>query len=448
MLTSMLLGLLAQAPVAGAQATKDPSAALATVIHFAADGSDVLRGNGFLIGPDGLLVANYHVVVKAPRLGVQLASGDVYDQVQVVALDPLGDLAILKVPAFGTPFIAPAPRPAQPGDAVLLVPRVPPGGGQAAHPGRVVSVQLPIPDLEILLVDVALDASTKGCPVLDSGGALVAVTTPTYQGGPGTGAAVGARRIVDLLGRRIDRPLDLVDWSAWAPGGDDSLRARLEELGLKRRFPAPQIGAERSLARRLEMALEFDPTDVPARLLLARAYLQERAYDKAMVQVEAVLARQPSSLEAAALRGDVLVHTGAYDEAREAYRDAVARGLKIPHNYDRDRQGVIIGEAVHDHALGSCRGAIVLAPDELTYLADWGRDRFTVRYGDIRQATIKPAVKKGQSVHLFQLKFAHPVSNPGKTSFWEDSELRLADKESRENVAAYLRKKGVAVATE
>jgi tetratricopeptide (TPR) repeat protein len=402
MLTSVLLCLLAQGPGPGAEAAKDPSAALVTVIHFAADGSDVLRGNGFLIGPDGLLVSNYHVVAKAPWLGVQLASGDVYDQVQVVALDPLGDLAILKVPAFNTPFIALAPHPAQPGDAVLLVPRAAPDGGRAARPARVVSVQLPTPDLDILLVDVALDASTKGCPVLDPGGTLVAVTTLTYQGGPGTGAAVGARRIIDVLGRRIDRPLDLVDWGAWALRDDDSLRARLEGLRLKRRFPAPEIGAEKGLARRLEMALEFDPTDMSARLLLARAYLQERTYDKAMAQVELVLGRQPSSLEAAAVRGDVLVHTGAYDEARATYRDAVAKGLKVPHNYDRDRQGVIIGGAVHDHALGSCRGAIILAP----------------------------------------------VSNPQKTSLWEDSELRLADKESRENLAAYLRKKGVAVATE
>jgi tetratricopeptide (TPR) repeat protein len=303
--------------------------------------------------------------------------------------------------------------------------------------------------LELLVLDTPLDASTKGCPVLDASGALLGITTLTYLGGAGTGAAVGAGRIVAALERRIDRPLDLMDWSAWVPGGDESLRGQLAEEGLSRRFPDPQIAAEKSLARRLELALEFDPTDMDARLLLARAYIQQRAYDKAMAQVDDVLARQPSRLEARSVKGDVWHHLGAYDEARTAYQDVVENGLKPPHTYDRDLKGVVVAGTVHDHSLGSCRGALVLSPEELTYRPDgWNNDRFAVRYEDIRRAVIKPAVKAGQSVHEFKLEFARPVANRDKTWLKEDALLRLADRESRENVAAYLRKKGVAVATE
>jgi tetratricopeptide (TPR) repeat protein len=450
MSANALLCLLAAVTPPAADPPPDPAAAVATVIHVAADGSDVIRGNGFLIDAEGVLVTNYHVVVKAARLHVQLANGDVYDQVQVRALDPAGDLAVLKVPAFKTAFISLAPGPPLAiGDEVRIVPRPAAGEDPAPRPARVVARPLVAPGLELLVLDRPLDASAKGCPVLGPGGMLVGISTLTYAAGPDAGAAIGAARLAETLGGRLDRPLDLMDWSAWSVAGEDPPARRLRELGLERRLPNPAIAAERSLHRRLEMALEFDPTDLQAKTLLARAYLQRREYDKALAQVNEVLARRPSRLDALGLKGDVLHHQGAYDEARAAYREVVEKGHPPPHNYHRDLGAVLVGGVVHDHAIASCRGALALGAEELAYRPEfWSNDRFSVRYDRIRRATIKPAVKAGQSVHEFKLEFAGPVANDEKTWVKDDLVMRLADKEARENVAAYLREKGVPVVTE
>jgi hypothetical protein len=450
MTASALLPLLVALGPAAADPPREASAAVVTVIHVAADGSDVIRGNGFLIDAEGALVTNYHLVVKAARLHVQLANGDVYDQVQVRALDPAGDLAVLKVPAFNTPFVAPSPgAPVAVGDAVRIVPRPQAGDDPAPRPARVAAQHVLAPGLEVLVLDRPLDASTKGCPVLDSGGSLAGVSTLTYTAGPHTGAVIGAARLREALEKRLDRPLELMDWSAWSLAGDEPPPARLLELGLERHLPGPGIVTERSLHRRLEMALEFDPTDLSGKTLLARAYLQQRAYDKALAQLDGVLARRPSRLEALSLRGDVLHHQGAYDEARAVYREVVEKGHPPPHNYNRDLKAVLLTGVVHDHAIASCRGALALGAEDLAYRPDaWSNDRFSVRYDKIRRATIKPAVKAGQSVHEFKLEFASPVANEDETWVKDECELRLADKEARENLTAYLRKKGVPGATE
>ena len=75
------------------------------MVHLAADGTEILRGHGFLISGEGLLVTNYHLVVRAKRLRATLASGDIYDQVSLKALDPAADLAILKIAAFNAPYV-------------------------------------------------------------------------------------------------------------------------------------------------------------------------------------------------------------------------------------------------------------------------------------------------------------------------------------------------------
>ena len=446
--------LMAQVSTAGADnptAAAKASQALVTVIHLAADGSDVMRGNGFLIGADGVLVTNFHLVTGAARLQVKLANGDVYDQVAVRGADPVSDLAVLKIPAFNAPHVTV-------GDALGEGKR--PGSGQALHlicqstgrdtePVRAVTVKASFSSasgFEGFLFEPGLDAASKGCPVLDTEGRCLGVTTLALRPSAGTaGVAIGIGRLQAVLSHPMNRPLDLVDWSTWSTTLDASLTKELEAAGVKSTPPSAQIRTERNLRKRLELALEFDPTDTQARALLARACIQDRAYSEAASQIEKIVAQRSDWLEALTLRGDLLCHTGDYDGARKTYADIVLRGYQSPHNYSKERGGVRLHNVIHDHALDQCMGPLILTDTTLDFAPSWPNDRFSVEYARIRKVEVKLGQKPGEIRYELSFTFDGPIANESQTWTKGDIELRVPDMETGQNLTKYLRARSLNV---
>ncbi len=434
-------------PVQSSEAVGRASQAIVTVIHLAADGSDVIRGNGFLIGSDGLLVTNFHLVTGAARLQIKLANGDVYDQVTVRGADPVSDLVVLKIPAFNVPQVKlpNGKRPAS-GESVRLVCQP---AGRDSSPVRVVTVKAPFSlasGLEGLLFEPGLDAASKGCPLLDADGQCLGITTLALRSATGdAGVAVGVGRLLLLLAQPVNRPLDLVDWNLWPANVDASLTQELQAAGVRLSPPSPQIRTEKNLRRRLELALAFDPTDTQARALLARACIQDRAYTDAASQIEKIVAERPDWLDALTLKGDLLCHTGDYDKAREIYADIVHRGYQPPHNYSRERAGVQLHNVIHDHALDQCTGPIVLTETTFDFVPNWGNDRFSVEYARIRKVEVKLGQKPGQIRYELSFSFDRPIPSERQTWMKSDIELQVPDMESGQNLAKYLRARGIDV---
>jgi Do/DeqQ family serine protease len=61
-------------------------------------------GSGVIISPDGYIVTNYHVIKDATELEVTLNNRKKY-KAEVVGIDPQNDLAVLKIPARGLPYM-------------------------------------------------------------------------------------------------------------------------------------------------------------------------------------------------------------------------------------------------------------------------------------------------------------------------------------------------------
>jgi S1-C subfamily serine protease len=55
-------------------------------------------GTGIIVSKDGYVMTNKHVIDGATTVGVALSDGTVHEDVQVVGVDPLNDVAILKIP--------------------------------------------------------------------------------------------------------------------------------------------------------------------------------------------------------------------------------------------------------------------------------------------------------------------------------------------------------------
>ena len=62
-------------------------------------------GSGVLVDPTGVIVTNLHVVEGDSSATVTLANGDIYDDVQVIAVDERRDIVIIKIAGFQLPTV-------------------------------------------------------------------------------------------------------------------------------------------------------------------------------------------------------------------------------------------------------------------------------------------------------------------------------------------------------
>ena len=64
----------------------------------------IAYGSGFIAEADGIILTNAHVVQRHSNVKVKLADGRTFDG-KVLAIDPVSDLAVVKINAVNSIFI-------------------------------------------------------------------------------------------------------------------------------------------------------------------------------------------------------------------------------------------------------------------------------------------------------------------------------------------------------
>ena len=84
--------------------------------------TDKRSATGFLISANGLVATSYHVIDGVSKVSVRTASGDIFDNVSLLAKDERRDLAILKIPGFDLPFVSLGnSNDINPGDKIIVI---------------------------------------------------------------------------------------------------------------------------------------------------------------------------------------------------------------------------------------------------------------------------------------------------------------------------------------
>lgn len=149
------------------------------------------NGSGFVIDPEGYIVTNNHVVEGAERIDVTFADGERV-RAELVGRDPYSDLALLKVPRTGLPYLELADS-----DEVRVGQRVVAIGnpfglagtmtlGIVSAKGRTLSEggssgSFANPD--IIQTDAAINPGNSGGPLLDLRGRVIGVNTAIRTAG-------------------------------------------------------------------------------------------------------------------------------------------------------------------------------------------------------------------------------------------------------------------------
>lgn len=153
-------------------------------------------GSGVLLGPDGVIVTNHHVVAQADEIRVALRDGRVA-RAEVVGTDPDTDLAVLKVTLNTLPSIETASvETLSVGDVVLAIGN-PFGVGQTVTMGIVSAKsrsRLGINTFEdFIQTDAAINPGNSGGALITPSGHLVGINTAivSHSGGSeGIGFAI------------------------------------------------------------------------------------------------------------------------------------------------------------------------------------------------------------------------------------------------------------------
>jgi serine protease Do len=177
--------------------------------------------SGIIIDPDGYVVTNAHVVLRARRVRVQLATrvetargprsiltpaGSTIDAA-VVGVDSSTDLALLKIPRSGLPALSLADSDRLKQGQLVLAFGSPLGLGNTVTMGIVSAVarQLQIDDpMEYVQTDAPINPGNSGGPLVDAKGQVVGINTMIMSqsgGSEGVGLAIPSNTVRDIVGQ-------------------------------------------------------------------------------------------------------------------------------------------------------------------------------------------------------------------------------------------------------
>lgn len=76
-----------------------------SILLYNDKGQPLATGSGFIVGSDGIVVTNFHVIQGASSAQVITRQGEKFDVAGTIVFDRVKDFAILKIPAFDLPVI-------------------------------------------------------------------------------------------------------------------------------------------------------------------------------------------------------------------------------------------------------------------------------------------------------------------------------------------------------
>ena len=141
------------------------------------------QGSGFIVGADGIILTNAHVVRDAQEVTVKLLDRREY-KARVLGSDPATDVAVLKIDAHDLPVVSLGnTRQLAVGDYVLAI-GAPFGFEQSATSGIVSAKGRSLPGdgyVPFIQTDVAVNPGNSGGPLFDASGAVVGINSQIYS---------------------------------------------------------------------------------------------------------------------------------------------------------------------------------------------------------------------------------------------------------------------------
>ena len=176
-------------------------------------------GSGFIFSKDGLILTNSHVVFGQQLLIVTLDDGKKVEA-QIVGLDPILDLAVLRIPIppEGLPIVTFGDSDAiQIGEEVLVIGN-PLGLEQTITRGIVSGVNRILPssplgvNVPLIQTDAAINLGNSGGPLINLCGEVIGINAATIIGAQSIGFAVPINIAKEVIPQLVEKGRVIRPW--------------------------------------------------------------------------------------------------------------------------------------------------------------------------------------------------------------------------------------------
>ena len=156
-------------------------------------------GSGFLISPDGVIATNFHILQNSVKAGIKLKDGRIFNNVRLLASDPLKNLALLKIDAHGLAYLPLGDsNHVQVGERLISIAN--PLGLQATVSDGLMSAIRPIaPSFKVFQITAPVSSGSSGGPLLNLRGEAIGITTGTYPNAQNINFAIPINYLKRLL---------------------------------------------------------------------------------------------------------------------------------------------------------------------------------------------------------------------------------------------------------
>jgi S1-C subfamily serine protease len=211
--TTLLALFIHASAFAQNQALKSPSEiareqSKAVVIIEALDerGSVTGQGSGFIVTPQGAVVTNLHVVQGAASLRVKLPGGDAYKTSDLVDVDDVKDIAIVKIKGFKLPVVALGDSDkAETGEAVVAI-SSPEGLVNSISTGVISGVRR-FDTHRVFQISAPISQGSSGGALFNSSGEVIGVITYLLKSGQNINFAVPINYARGMIGDQPSKTL-------------------------------------------------------------------------------------------------------------------------------------------------------------------------------------------------------------------------------------------------
>ena len=193
--------------------------------------SDSRQGSGFLVGSDGLILTNHHVVRDARSARVKLASGDVYDRVSILARDERRDIAVLQIAGFDLPTLPLGNSDSVRIGAPVVLIGSPLGLENTVSTGIVSGRRQEPEGFQLIQVTAPASRGSSGGAVLGADGSVVGIAASQFLAGQNLNFAVPINYARGLLQNLGPEPLEVLEPTT-AVAAEPAARPMASESGV------------------------------------------------------------------------------------------------------------------------------------------------------------------------------------------------------------------------
>ena len=231
----------------------------AVVLIKGESSSGTILGSGLIVSRDGRIATNLRVIRDLKSVGVQLATGEIFDAVSVLAFDDRKDLAIIKIAGFDLPTVELGnSNEARSGERVVVIGS--PRGLQGTVTTGVVSAVRDDPagaGFKLIQTDASVNPGNSGGPLLNDRAQAIEIVTSKLRGSEGLNFAVPINYVRGML-EDIQKPISI-----------DQLRANLSSVKTDVFKSSPDYPAFwKSLSSGNKFRLRFEADVIYAEMVL------------------------------------------------------------------------------------------------------------------------------------------------------------------------------------